>query len=163
MHRFIPGALIGSFVTASVVFPIHRHSPQSPDERLIRFARMAQNEAISHRDLDSAATFWVPNVVVTAGLGLAFQGSDVYRRAFTLDSTITYDREPDSITVSQAWPLAWEEGRWFGSRCADCKPLISRRYSAMWAKVGGRWFIRSELFVATHCTAAACAWPVAVR
>jgi ketosteroid isomerase-like protein len=137
--------------------------PWPLDALQIRAERFAQNQAILRGDLDSAASFWLPNVVVSAGLGLAFQGSEVYRRAFVLDSAIVYDREPDSVTASQNWPLAWELGHWTGRPRAGGNSVIWGEYSAMWMKVGNRWLIRSELFVATNCVQPACAWPAAAR
>ncbi len=135
----------------------------SPDELTIRTARLAQNQAILRGDLDSVATFWLSNVVVTAGLGFSFQGSEVYQRAFVLDSAIVYNRQPDFVTVSRNWPLASERGTWTGREHKSGATVISGQYSAMWMKVDGKWRIRSELFVATDCTEFACNWPAATR
>jgi hypothetical protein len=35
--------------------------------------------------------------------------------------------------------------------------VIGGRYSAQWVKRGGRWLIRSEVFVALTCDGAGCA------
>jgi len=163
LRRLMFGFLGSAVVLGIAAFHLQAPLPESPDAMIIRAARLAQNQAIRGRYFDSAAAFWLPNVVVSAGLGLAFQGREVYQRAFVLDSAITYNREPDSITVSPNWPLAWEQGRWTGRPHAGGEPVISGQYSAMWMKVGNRWLIRSELFVATNCAQLACAWPAAAR
>jgi len=137
-----------------------RSGPPPDDAATIRAARADQNASIAARNLDRVASFWLEDVQVTAGLGFAFRGRDIYRRAFALDSSVTYRREPEAIVVSSRWPLAWENGTWTGRLAgAAGPPAISGRYSAQWIKVEGRWLIRSELFVALECTGSPCAWP----
>ena len=132
----------------------------SPDEAAIRAARDQQNTAIAARDLDRVASFWYEDIHVTAGLGLAFHGRDLYRQAFVLDSAISYRRDPEAIVVSSHWPLALESGTWTGRwHGASGAPAISGRYSAQWVKIQGHWLIRSELFVALDCVGQACMWP----
>jgi hypothetical protein len=73
-----------------------------------------------------------------------------------------YERLPSTIVVSEHWPLGYEEGTWTGRAAQGVAPaLIAGRYSAQWAKVGGRWLIRSEVFVALTCSGVACRWPIA--
>jgi ketosteroid isomerase-like protein len=132
----------------------------APDETDIRAARLAQNAAIAAHDLDSAATFWTPQVLVTAGLGTTLQGREAYKAAFSHDAGFRYERTPTSIAVSANWPLASEQGTWAGHREGVQGPVIQGQYTAMWVKGGGRWRIRSELFVALTCASHACAWPV---
>jgi ketosteroid isomerase-like protein len=130
------------------------------DEQVIRAAREAQNTAIAALNLDSIASFWCQDVQVTTGLGLAFRGRDVYRRAFLLDSAITYQRVPETIVVNSRWPIASESGTWSGRwRGRPGPPVLSGRYSAQWVKVDGRWLIRAELFVALDCSGQGCQWP----
>jgi ketosteroid isomerase-like protein len=139
-------------------------APESEAETAVRRARLEQTAALADRDIDRAATYWADDVVVTSGLGLAFTGAASYRRAFELDSGLVYERFPDRVQASSAWPLVWEDGLWSGRRViGPSHPVIRGRYSAMWARIDGRWRIRSELFVAVDCTDAACRWPVALR
>jgi ketosteroid isomerase-like protein len=134
----------------------------TPDEAAIRAAREAQNQAIAAGQFDSVASFWVRDVAVVAGLGVALQGRDLLRAAFAADSGIIYERSPSTVTVGSHWSLGWEEGTWTGRRgAAPAPPLIAGRYSAQWVKVNGRWLIRSELFVALTCSGQACRWPAA--
>ena len=129
-------------------------------EARIRARRLAQNEAIASRDFESVATYWTENVTVMSGLGLVFQGAENYRRAFTLDLTTVYRRLPQTIRVSQNWPIAWEQGTWTGRTDENAEPHISGSYAAYWVLRGGEWFIKSELFVAMNCAGVACTWPV---
>ncbi len=115
-------------------------------------------------DLDRAAGYWTPDVLVTAGLGVVVEGREAYRRAFEQEPGLIYRREPVQIDVSPDFPIAWETGDWTGHRVGgDETPVILGRYSAQWVRIGGRWLIRSELFVALRCDGDACGWPVATH
>ena len=131
-----------------------------PDDAAdVRAARAQQNEAIAARDLDRVASFWIDDVLVTAGLGFTLRGRVAYRGAFAADSMIVYRREPEHVQVNAHWPIAWETGAWTGRRAGQSGPaLLTGRYSAQWVKQNGRWLIRSELFVALDCSGVACAW-----
>ena len=137
-------------------------APNNPDAAAIRAARRAQNSAIAARQLDSVATFWMPDIAIVAGLGVAIQGRERLRAAFAEDSGVIYERVPTTVEISERWPIAWEEGTWTGHlEGQSTPPLISGRYAAQWRKVNGRWLIRSEQFVALTCTNYACRWSVA--
>ena len=127
------------------------------DTAEIRAARLAQNVAIVQNDLDRIASFWTDDVVLTRGLGAIVHGRDAYRRLFERDS-VMYQRLPDQIEASTAWPLAFESGSWIGRSATDGKPMIFGRYSAQWLKRDGRWLIHSELFVALGCSGDGCRW-----
>ena len=152
--------LLPLLLAASFLIPTLQVGTPSPDEAAIREARLAQNRAIASHDIDSASTFWVEGVSVTAGLGTTLQGRDAYKQAFAHDSSFRYDRLPSKIVVSGNWPLAWEEGSWSGFRKGFASPVIQGTYSAMWVKDSAHWRIRSELFVALTCASKACGWPV---
>jgi hypothetical protein len=69
-------------------------------------------------------------------------------------------REPEFIEASPNWPLAYESGTWTGRHGnPDGPAVISGRYSAQWVKRDGHWLIRSEVFVALHCSGDGCALP----
>lgn len=129
----------------------------------VRAARAAQNAAITSRDFDRMASYWTDNVTLTAGLGTTLRGRAAYRSAFEHDAAITYVRTPKQVEVSANWPLAWEQGTWTGRGAGggDAVPTLGGSYAAQWVKVGGRWLIRSEIFVATFCKGVPCRWPAA--
>ena len=134
----------------------------SGEEAAVRAARVAQNAAIAKGDIDGAASYWAPDIVVTTGLSRVLRGREEYHAAFAADSVLLYRREPERIYVAQngTWPLAFETGSWTGRVAAGAPPLIRGRYSAQWQKVEGQWRIRSEVFVALGCSPPACDWPV---
>ena len=81
-------------------------------EDLIRRSRISQTAAIAEGDFAKVASYWVEDVVVTAGLGFVLAGAESYRRAFEVDGGLLYERLPAEIDVSPDWPLAFESGRW---------------------------------------------------
>lgn len=150
-------ALITAMALSGVV---PRATAQSPATDEVRAARLAQNEAIAAGRLDSTASFWTRDVVIVSSRGEVLRGKDAYRAAFAGDSVMVYRRTPSRIETASAWPLAWEEGTWAGLRGASGPEVIGGRYAAQWHRIDGRWLIRSEVFVALHCTGEPCAWPV---
>jgi ketosteroid isomerase-like protein len=135
---------------------------QSDHRAAIRAARLAQNAAIARGDLPEVAALWTDDVTVRAGLGRAVSGKQAYLAAFVADSGMRYERLPTEIVVSSHWPLAYESGQWEGRLTSGPTPVLRGRYSAQWVKVGTRWLIRSEVFVALECAGPACRWPATV-
>lgn len=159
--RFLTMASV-FLVGMSTVYPRRSHAGVSAhaietDTAAIRAARLAQNVAIVQNDLDRIASFWTDDVVLTRGLGAILRGRDAYRKLFERDS-VMYQRLPDQIEASTAWPLAFESGSWIGRSASGGKPMIFGRYSAQWLKRDGRWLIHSELFVALGCAGDGCQW-----
>lgn len=153
---------VATFATLLLPVTLSAQSLGAGDEAAIRTARRAQNQAIATGQLDSASTFWVRDIAIIAGLGVALQGRDVLRAAFAADSGVIYERSTTKVELSANWPIAWEEGTWTGRIArSTTPPLVTGRYSAQWRKVNGRWLIRAEQFVALTCTAQACRWPLA--
>ncbi len=126
----------------------------------VRAARLAQNAALAAHLFDSAATFWTTDVVITTSRGRVLRGKDAYRHAFAMDSVMVYVRTPAHIEAASPWLLVWEEGMWSGHIGSTGPAVIGGRYAAQWHRVNGRWFIRSEVFVALTCSGDPCRWPV---
>jgi ketosteroid isomerase-like protein len=147
---------------ALLLLPCTAMGQPAPDAAAeVRAARLAQNAAIAARQFDSMATFWTTDVVIVSSRGGVLRGKEAYREAFAGDSSmIIYGRTPDRIDVSAAWPLAWEEGTWVGQVGTSGPVLIGGRYAAQWHRIGGRWLIRSEVFVGLRCSGDPCGWPV---
>ena len=132
----------------------------------IRQARAAQNRAIGSGNVDSAAAFWTEDISLRRGLGQAVNGRDEYgaliRAGRASDSSIVYQREPSDVETSLVWPLAFETGEWAGHLGTMSGPIvIGGRYSAQWVQRGGKWLIRSEVFVALTCAGAGCRFAAA--
>lgn len=123
------------------------------DEQAIRQARAAQTRALAAGDHDLVASFWADDITVRRALGHAVSGAAACRQMLEAGAATTppivYQREAVSVMVSPQWPLAFEEGRWTGhAGPADSPAVISGHYAAQWVRRGGRWLIRSEIFVA---------------
>jgi len=141
--------------------------PSAADEvQTIRDARLAQNDAITERDIDAIAGYWERGVRSTAGTGIFVTGRAEYRRAFQDEfrnfNDLIYSRTPDfielsSVRVSNADELASESGTWTRSwTTSEGQTELYGLYDAMWRKRNGQWRIRSELFIALSCTGADC-------
>ena len=132
---------------------------ESAEVLAVRAAREAQNEAIVAGDVDRIASFWTEDVSIRRALGAMVNGRDAYARLFAEDTATLYLRHPTTITVSDAWPLAFETGEWEGRLGGPSTPAVIRGpYSAQWVKRDGRWLIRGEVFVALHCAGVGCGW-----
>jgi ketosteroid isomerase-like protein len=140
------------------VIALSQSMPRAAAE--VRSARLAQNAVLATHQMDSAASFWANDVVITAGLGRVLRGKDTYRQAFAADSGMVYVRTPVNIEIASPWQSAWEQGRWVGRQGPRGPVVIHGRYAAQWHRVGNRWLIRSEIFVALGCSGAACRWPL---
>lgn len=144
--------------------PEQQPSLSPRDTLAIRNARLDQNRAIRARDIDRAATYWTPDIIVLAGLGARVQGIGALKAAFVADGRIVYERIPTHIQLSDGWAIAWETGTWTGKdRTESDATLITGRYSAQWVRTDQGWKIRSELFVADRCFREACRWPLATK
>ncbi len=131
------------------------------DQASVRDARTAQNAAIAAGDLDRAAGFWTEDVTVRRALGQPLSGREAARKALEPPAPpaahLIYQRLTKDVEVSATWPLAFETGMWEGHQGTATGPVvIGGRYSAQWVKRGGRWLIRSEVFVALTCVGVGC-------
>jgi len=131
------------------------------DAAAIRAARIDQNQAIAAGDLDRVASFWTEDVTVRRALGSPLAGRDAARKALEPPPApaahLVYQRITKDVEVSRKWPLAFETGTWEGHQDRAGGPvIIGGRFSAQWVKRGGRWLIRSEVFVALTCRGAGC-------
>ena len=132
----------------------------SVDARDIRAARLAQNAAMAAGDVERTARWWTDDVTIRRGLGAGLSGIEAYKgiieRAPLSDTALVYWRTTTDVSVSSAWPLAFETGTWTARVAGKGPSLISGRYSAQWVKRNERWLIRSEVFVALACTGRGC-------
>jgi ketosteroid isomerase-like protein len=138
----------------------------TPDEQAVRAARRAQNKAIASGDVEHVAEFWTDDVEIRRGLGPLIVGRDAYRQLWIItgdpDSALVYQRESVTVTISSAWPLAYESGTWAGHLGGVNGPaVIGGNYAAQWVKREGRWLIRGEVFVALTCAGRGCAYAAA--
>ena len=138
-------------------------SSTASDEATIKESRRLQTQALARNDLDTVVKYWDPAITIRRALGHPVDGAAAARKllepaaAPNPATTIVYQREATSVTVSPNWPLAYEEGRWSGHvGSADAKPILAGKYAAQWVTRTGAWLIRSEIFVAIDCADAGC-------
>jgi ketosteroid isomerase-like protein len=153
--RFQDFILVAAFLTsAATAAAKEAPSATATDRALIRHARLDQNAAIAHHDLDAIASYWTDDVTICRGLGLQLAGKAAYLKLFAGDDptskdVIVYERIPSGIETSSVWPLAFETGAWKGHLGGAKGPtVIQGSYSAQWVRRADKWFIRSEVFVA---------------
>ena len=130
----------------------------SSDE--IKAARRTSNDALLHRDLKAFGASLDTDFVMVDGSGAFVPSRQAYLDAFAMDfadpKAVRYERIPDKVEISDAAPLASEQGHWIGQR-PDGSKAYGGTYLAMWRKTASGWKLRSELFVLLNCyDAAAC-------
>lgn len=114
----------------------------------IKLARLASNEAITRKDVDTVSKFWLADFIQVAGDGSHTIGKKKivaeWKYMFSQSSPL-FERLPDEILISESGDSAWEKGTWnykndiyFGS------------YSAMWHKIKGQWFTKGEFYVSLN-------------
>jgi ketosteroid isomerase-like protein len=140
-----------------------QQSAMTSDEATIRESRVLQTQALAKNDLDTVVKYWDPAITIRRALGHPVDGAQAARKLLepapnqNPATTVVFQREATSVTVSPHWPLAFEEGRWSGHvGSASAKPILSGKYAAQWVKRDGIWLIRSEVFVALDCADAGC-------
>jgi len=119
------------------------------------------NDAIARHDVQAITSFLDEDYQITTSLGQLMQGRDEqgpsWQELFDTRAGVTYVRTPETIEVSQDYPLAAESGTWLGTwSTKEGEVRTGGRYAAMWRKVDGHWRVRSELFVALYCDGVAC-------
>ncbi len=124
------------------------HSP----DLAIRLSRARFNQAIADADLDTIATLLAPDVVLVAGTDSAVIAGRkaqlaTWKREFAAAGRAIYVRTPGSVTVSPAFPLAFEHGEWRGMAAADGTLVAIGTYTSKWRQFGSEWLIEAELFL----------------
>ena len=131
------------------------------DAEKIRALRMQSNEAIARHDVQALRSFLNEDYVITISTGAIERSRDEHSSSFAQHFAefpdVVYVRKPSAITISDAYPLAIEQGTWVGTRTAESGKLESGgQYTAAWKKTDGSWKIYSELFVALYCHGVDC-------
>lgn len=120
----------------------------------IRSTREASNQAIMHRDSQAFAASLDEDFVMIRGNGVLIPSRQAYLDAFAKDfadpNSVRYQRLPVTVEVSNAAPLAAEQGNWSAIR-PDGSRAYGGTYMAMWRKTKAGWKLRSELFVLLYC------------
>jgi ketosteroid isomerase-like protein len=67
-----------------------------------------------------------------------------------------YVRKLTRIRVSPVGPMALETGEWRGFQLSAKRNWASGDYVAKWRRIGGKWLIESETYMATACGGTFC-------
>jgi hypothetical protein len=107
------GALLTAAATAAAT---EAPSATATDRTLIKHARLDQNAAIVHHDLDAIASYWTDDVTICRGLGLQLAGKAAYLKLFAEDDptskeVVVYERIPSAIDTSSVWPWRLKAAR----------------------------------------------------
>lgn len=153
--------LITVVVTAILFVGVSVFAQGTPDSDQIRNARDQYNNAIARHDVQAIMSFIDDEYQITTSLGQLTQGRDgeagSWQELFSTRQNVLYVRTPETVEMSDAYPLAAETGTWVGTwSTPDGGVRTGGRYSAMWRQVDGEWKVRSELFVALYCEGLAC-------
>ena len=148
-------------VTAVLFVGVSVFAQGMSDSDQIRNARDQFNNAIARHDVQAIMSFHDDEYQITTSLGQLIQGrdgeADSWQELFSIRQDVLYVRTPETIEMSDAYPLAAETGTWVGTwSTPDGGVRTGGRYSAMWRQVDGEWKVRSELFVALYCEGLAC-------
>ncbi len=121
-------------------------------ELAIRVRRAAFNRALAEADLSAIGPILAPNAVLVTGTDSAVISGRkaqllAWKREFSAPSRTIYARAPDSVLVSPAEPIAFEQGDWSGVPATGGGVEASGRYTAKWREIGAVWVIEAELYL----------------
>ncbi len=155
VNQFLSTVLVLTLTTSLVA------AQSVSDEDQVRKERADYNEAIAQHDVSKIVSFLDEEYQVTTSVGQLLQGRDdeaaSWQALIASRKDLLYVRTPESVEVSDGYPLAAEVGTWLGTWSTENGPVrTGGRYAAMWRKVGGAWKVRSELFVALYCEGSRC-------
>ncbi len=138
------------------------HSPgveiDNADVAEIRADRKNYNAALAARNVEVISGYWLPDSQSVWASGKLTVGHDEivarYAKLFKSDYFVSGLRTPQTVEVTgNGGSDAAEVGVWeWKVRDSGQEITWSGRYLAMWQKVGGRWSLRSDLYVTTGCT-----------
>ena len=138
---------------------------QSPNaaqaEREIRSQRAAFNRALAAGNVSGIAPILADDAqLVTGADSLVVSGKAAQLALWAEDlngpKRRVYVRKPARIRVSAVGPMALETGEWRGFQLSARRNWSSGDYVAKWRRIGGKWLIESETYMATACGGSFC-------
>lgn len=147
--------------TLIALAPLNAMAQDDDAARTIHALRMQSNEAIARHDTEGIGSFLDEDFVISISVGFIERSKEEHLRSFEQHFAeypdVIYERTPSSITKSEAFPLAVEQGTWVGTRTTKNVRLeIGGPYTAAWRLTDDGWKIYSELFVALYCHGVDC-------
>lgn len=140
-------------LTLLLAFALPAAAPSDADQ--IRTQRARSNAAIAAHDAKALPPLYVQDPTVIRGSsGGVLRGAEAMDLSFAFSDPdfVTYERTPDTVTISQGGARAAEYGHWTGRwKKPGGDAVLSGVYLAAWVKEGGAWKLRSESFVSLKC------------
>jgi len=130
-------------------------------ERAVRAQRAAFNRALAAGSVRGVAQFLADDTQMMTGAdsmivsGKAAQLA-LWREDLSGPKRRSYIRTPTSIQVSAVGPMAFEIGKWRGYQLSARRNWASGDYVAKWRRIGGKWLIESETYMAKKCGGTFC-------
>lgn len=131
----------------------------------VRARRAAFNAAIVEKDLPAmAATMHEHIILLTGTASEVFTGRAaqlaLWQEDFETPGRAVYVRTTNCVRVSEAFPVALENGHWRGVREGSTEDFAAGAYAAKWRRVDGSWLLEAEIFSTEDCGGDFC--PVSV-
>ena len=118
-------------------------------EKAVRARRKLTNRLIAEHAAERLTPFFEPDARVIAGDGGLILGIRAIVEAFAAQFAdadfVTFRRDTQSVTITEAGERAAESGTWTAVYRAGEGP--SGQYLAVWRKTVGQWRLESELYV----------------
>jgi ketosteroid isomerase-like protein len=118
----------------------------------IRLRRADFNRALADADLHAIALVLAPGALLVAGTDSAVLSGRkaqlaAWKREFASPGRLVYVRQPETVTISPVFPLAFEHGAWRGVPVTGGAANASGAYTAKWRQFGAEWMIEAELYL----------------
>lgn len=128
------------------------------DSREVRERRLAYNAAIMARQPSAMRAFLAEDMVQLSSNGQTTIGREAVVQGYEANefrnpNFIAYDRQPQSVVISENRRFAIERGRWNG-RFRQAGGRIAGNwglYQAGWIKRDGTWLVRTESYIRLKC------------
>ena len=108
---------ISQLLAALLVSPLF--AGEDGDADAIRSVRAESNQAIARHDVEAIVSSLYKEYVITVSTGDILPGREPqagsWSQHFDEFPDVVYVRTPSNVTVSQAYPLAIENGTWVGT------------------------------------------------
>ena len=133
-----------------------RQQFQTKDQKAIRAARAANNEALKEQDAQGVAEDYLEDFFILTSTNGLFTGKqrveEIYQLVFDTREDVLFVRTPTAITVNNDWNMASENGNWIGTWIVDSEDIeVGGDYYAKWHKIDGVWKMRCEVYTQFDC------------
>ena len=127
----------------------------------IKALRAASNRAIASHDIEAFLPYFAEDAAFVWSNGTSAAGKAQLKANFARDfadpAFVTYDRAPESLSISDTGLRAVEHGTWSAlKREPRGETRYGGDYLAHWAKTPQGWLIQGEVYVKLRCSGPLC-------